>query len=56
MGSIKLNSIPYLTQPKKVIAALQSDSGSGLSSSKLVKRSKEYGKNKIEEKKTRAFG
>ncbi|WP_348813888.1 cation-translocating P-type ATPase [Flavobacterium maritimum] len=50
MGSIKLNSIPYLIDPEAVIAALQSDGESGLSSSQVEKRLKEYGTNKIEEK------
>lgn len=50
MGSIKLNSIPYLIDPKAVIASLQSDGESGLSSYQVEKRLKEYGTNKIEEK------
>lgn len=55
MGSIKLNSIPYSTEPEAVIAALQSDGESGLSSSEVEKRLKEYGANKIEEKKNKSL-
>ncbi|MFE3868958.1 cation-translocating P-type ATPase [Flavobacterium sp. LS2P90] len=55
MGSIKLNSIPYSTEPEAVIAALQSDGESGLSSSEVEKRLKEYGTNTIEEKKNKSL-
>ncbi|WP_310555069.1 cation-translocating P-type ATPase [Flavobacterium sp.] len=55
MGSIKLNSIPYSVGPEEVIAALQSDGKSGLSSSEVDKRLKEYGANKIEEKKNKSL-
>ena len=54
MGSIKLNSIPYSTEPQAVIAALQSNGESGLSSSEVEKRLNEYGANKIEEKKNKS--
>lgn len=55
MGSIKLNSIPYSIEPQTVIAALQSDGENGLSSSEVEKRLKEYGTNKIEEKKNKSI-
>ncbi|MFV5691568.1 cation-translocating P-type ATPase [Flavobacterium sp. LT1R49] len=55
MGNIKLNSIPYSTEAEAVIAALQSDGESGLSSSEVEKRLKEYGTNKIEEKKNKSL-
>ncbi|MFV5703653.1 cation-translocating P-type ATPase [Flavobacterium sp. XS2P12] len=53
MGSIKLNSDPHSIEPEAVIAALQSDGESGLSSSEVEKRLKEHGPNKIEEKKNK---
>jgi Ca2+-transporting ATPase len=55
MGSIKLNSIPYSIEPEAVIAALQSDGESGLSTSEVEKRLKEYGTNTIEEKKNKSL-
>lgn len=55
MEKIKLNSIPYSIEPEAVIAALQSDGESGLSSSEVDKRLKEYGANKIEEEKNRSL-
>ena len=51
MGNIKLDITPYSVEPEAVISALQSDGTSGLSSSEAQKRFKEYGANKIEEKK-----
>jgi len=51
MGNIKLDITPYSVEPEAVISDLQSDGTSGLSSSEAQKRFKEYGANKIEEKK-----
>jgi P-type Ca2+ transporter type 2C len=55
VGSIKLNIIPYSIEPEAVISALQSDGASGLSSSEVEKRLKEYGANKIEAKKNKSL-
>lgn len=55
MGSITLNSIPYSIEPEVVIAALQSDGESGLSSYEVEKRLNDYGTNKIEEKKNKSL-
>ncbi len=55
MGNIKLNSIPYSVEPEAVISALQSDGTTGLSLSEAQKRLKEYGANKIEEKKSKSL-
>lgn len=51
MGSIKLHIIPYATKALEVLTALQSDAVVGLSQAEAAKRLKEYGANKIEEKK-----
>lgn len=52
--NIQLYSIPYSTEAEAVIAALRSDGESGLASSKVEKRLKEFRANTIEEKKNRS--
>jgi Ca2+-transporting ATPase len=54
VGSIKLNIIPYSIESVAVLTALRSDGASGLSSSEVEKRLKEYGVNKIEAKKNKS--
>jgi Ca2+-transporting ATPase len=54
VGSIKLNIIPYSIESEAVLTALRSDGASGLSSSEVEKRLKEYGANKIEAKKNKS--
>ncbi len=51
MGSIRLHLSAYSSEFDAVITALQSDSANGLSQSEAEKRLKEYGANKIEDKK-----
>ncbi|MBI2268779.1 MAG: cation-translocating P-type ATPase [Bacteroidetes bacterium] len=51
MGSIKQNISPYATEAGTVISVLESNVETGLSADEAAKRLKEYGANKIEEKK-----
>ena len=55
MGNIKLNSTPYSVEHEAVISALQSDGTSGLSSSEVEKRLKEYGANRIDANKSKSL-
>lgn len=55
MGSIKQNNHPYSVESELVLKTLKTDGKTGLSLAEAQKRFKEYGVNKIEEKKNKSL-